>query len=86
VIARSVETGILAGLVQYGRDVKCTHVAGFFRPTAKNEPAASFFTEHGFVCSRRDPDGASHWVFDMEQGDVSCPPWLRLHSNLHNST
>jgi predicted enzyme involved in methoxymalonyl-ACP biosynthesis len=48
---------------------------GWFVPTAKNEPAADFYSRHGFeqVEAR---DGASLWQCDLLRTQIEWPEWL----------
>ena len=77
VISRTVETAMLAFLVEECRIRGVASLKGHFRPTAKNGPAADFYSRHGFECLSTGEDGTL-WTLDVGRTDIECPAWIRL--------
>ena len=74
VLARGVETALLAFLCDRARALGHRELRGRFVPTPRNAPAADFFARHGFA--HRDDTG--EWAADPARAGVACPPWIRL--------
>ncbi|HEY1879861.1 MAG TPA: HAD-IIIC family phosphatase [Caulobacteraceae bacterium] len=49
VLGRGVEAAVLAGIREIAGGLGATRLEGAFVPTAKNQPAARLFPDHGFV-------------------------------------
>ncbi len=49
VLGRGVESAVLAGIGEIARNRRANRIAGAFIPTAKNQPAASLYADHGFA-------------------------------------
>jgi FkbH-like protein len=77
VIGRTVETAILAFLVERARGRHLTRLQGWFLPTRKNAPARDCYADH-HMRPRVEPDGATLWTLDLATQDIVCPPWIRL--------
>ncbi len=77
VIGRTIETAMLAWLVQAARTAGVGRLAGWFRPTAKNAPSADVYPEHGFAAVAQDGE-ATRWSLDLSSATVAVPPWIRL--------
>jgi FkbH-like protein len=75
VLARGVETALLAFLCDRAEAKGLREVRGRFLPTARNAQAADFFAGHGFE-SRGGEAGL--FVADPARVRVACPPWIRL--------
>jgi FkbH-like protein len=75
VIGRTVETAMLSHLMATSRAAGARTLRGWYLPTKKNGPAASFYESHGFrlVDTR---EGAGLWEFDLQTGQVEWPAWL----------
>jgi len=56
VLGRGVETALLAALAEEARTEGAGHLIASFIPTAKNAPAASFLSDHGF-----SPEDEPRW-------------------------
>lgn len=76
VIGRTVETAMLATLVQYSRELGLHFLEGTFIPTAKNGPAKNFFSDHQFELIESSATG-SRWRLNVERNSVVAPPWIR---------
>ena len=66
VIGRTVETALLSFLAQGARARGRRQLAGWFLPTAKNEPAREFYAQHGFRMQTRNGEGTL-WTFDLKR-------------------
>lgn len=82
VIGRTVETALLAHLVETARAAGATRLLGRYLPTRKNIPARDFYAAHGFaLVSEQEDDesgGGSLWSLDLTRQTVECPAWIRL--------
>ncbi len=77
VISRTVETAMLAFLVEECRMRGVANLEGYFRPTPKNGPAADFYPRHGFECRSTGEEGAL-WTLDVGRTKIECPAWIRM--------
>jgi FkbH-like protein len=77
VIARTVETALLAFTAARARALGAERLQGWFLPTAKNAPAADFYRAHGFT-PVEDREEGSRWELDLREKDVPCPEWITL--------
>jgi FkbH-like protein len=78
VIGRTVETALLAHLVETARAQGATRLVGRYLPTRKNAPAKDFYVAHGFALVSEQADGGSLWSLDLARQTVECPAWIRL--------
>ena len=78
VIGRTVERAILSHLVRLAAADGFTELRGWFRPTAKNAPAADFYSQNGFRATETDEEGRTLWALTLEGSTISCPEWIRL--------
>ncbi len=78
VIGRSLETALLSHIAQCAAARGRKHLAGWFLPTKKNTPAAEFYARSGFQCQPSDNTG-QRWIFNLEDGQIRCPEWIRLN-------
>jgi predicted enzyme involved in methoxymalonyl-ACP biosynthesis len=77
VISRTVETAMLSFLASEASGRGLTALEGWFCPTAKNGPAADFFSRHGFApCSATE--SGTLWKLDLASAGVVCPDWIHL--------
>ena len=77
VIGRTVETAVLAFLAARNRALGAAHLEGWYLPTRKNAPAASFYRDHRFALAA-ERDGAGRWSLDLRDAGIACPPWIDL--------
>jgi FkbH-like protein len=77
VIGRTVETALLAAIVEDARRCGRSRVQGWLLPTAKNAPARDFYACHGFRVVAQAQEGAL-WELDLRTGDVKFPEWIRM--------
>jgi FkbH-like protein len=77
VIGRSVETALLSHLAQEAAACGLHRLAGWFIPTKKNAPAKDFYSQHGFEREEQKGDN-SRWLFDLRNGEIACPAWIKL--------
>jgi len=81
VIGRGIETAFLSQIVTYCRERSCITLRGEFRPTAKNQPAASFYSNHGFQPAGDVEDGARGWQLDLQAQEMSFPGYIQLQES-----
>jgi len=79
VIGRTVETAFLSFLASHAREGGASRLRGWFRPTAKNQPARDFYSSHGFVTEKEDGD-ATLWTLELSQNAIPCPDWISLRT------
>ncbi len=77
VIGRTVETAMLAWLVDRARTLHVSELWGEFIPTAKNAPAASVYADHGFQLVE-DVDGRQKWRLDVQCTSLQIPEWFKV--------
>jgi FkbH-like protein len=77
VIGRTVETALLAHVVEVARARGGRYLRGWFLPTKKNAPASEVYPAHGFDLVRQDETG-SLWELDLEYGQIAFPEWIDL--------
>lgn len=75
VIGRTVETALLAHLVQQARERGLRFVQGTCLFTKKNVPARDFYRRHRFECLEETNEKSS-WRLDLTTADVMCPEWI----------
>lgn len=80
VIGRTVESAFLSSLACAAAARGCVRLNGWFLPTKKNAPAQDFYSQHGFQVQMKNGEG-SLWTFDLRQGRIPAPPWIRLRVN-----
>jgi FkbH-like protein len=86
VIGRTVETALLSFLASRASVEGATTLAGEFRHTQKNAPAAAFYSSHGFRCTA-EHEGCSRWEFDLVNGGtIQAPRWLQVTVSSHGVT
>lgn len=77
VIGRTIESAVLAFIVQECAREGMQEVRGFFLPTKKNAPAASLFPSHGFVQLPSSGEGTC-WALELKNARVSPPAWIEM--------
>jgi len=77
VIGRTIETALLAHLIQQARSRGLGLLKGWFLPTARNAPASDFYPSHGFFLSRKESQG-SLWQFDLATSKHTFPEWIEI--------
>lgn len=75
VIGRSIESAMLSYVAMQARRAGARTLRGWFVPTAKNAPAADFYSRHGFE-QIETRDGASLWQCDLLRHPIEWPDWL----------
>lgn len=75
VIGRTVETAIVARLIEIARRRQSRWLQGWFLPTNKNAPAQDFYRTHGFA-SVEETDAGTLWKLDLQQAEILCPEWI----------
>lgn len=76
VIGRTVETAILATIVEHARAAGAKRMGGWFIPTKKNAPAKDFYTQHRFTMVS-EQEGRQRWELDLTTDTIEAPPWVR---------
>jgi FkbH-like protein len=77
VIGRTVETALLAYLIEEATAGGAKAIQGSFLPTKKNTPAKDFYASHGFRPAA-GADQGTDWVLDLPQEVVRRPEWIRF--------
>jgi FkbH-like protein len=77
VIGRTLETALLARLIESARARQVSRVVGSFLPTKKNGLVKDFFANHGFIHSSETSDG-QQWTLDVAAKTVARPPWIAM--------
>lgn len=75
VISRTIETAILAFLVERCRVRGIQRLQGWIIPSPKNQPVRSVFEQHGFQKIGVDGEGTL-WSLDLTTATVRCPEWI----------
>lgn len=73
VIGRRVETALLHELTRAAAAAGADAVTGEFIPTARNLPAATLWSDHGFDRVGEDADGVTRWRRAADAGAVEAP-------------
>ena len=81
VIGRTVERAILSFLARSAAEAGFEELRGWFRPTAKNAPAADFYTQNGFRIVENDGENGALWALPLDGSAVACPDWIRLEAH-----
>jgi predicted enzyme involved in methoxymalonyl-ACP biosynthesis len=68
---------LLSYIAQGARGRGIRFLTGRFIPTPKNQPAKSFFGDHGFSAVEDLPDGST-WQLDLRKSEVPWPDWIQL--------
>jgi len=77
VIGRKVETALLAKIIEDSRKNGVFILIGEYIPTSKNEPASSFYRDHGFkIIEKRG--NIMRWRLDLKRATVKTPEWMRV--------
>lgn len=77
VIGRGIETALLSYVVRDAGNRRIRILKGIFIPTKKNQPAESFYKNHGFSLVEALPDCAT-WQLDIQKSDTPWPSWIQL--------
>ncbi len=77
VIGRGAETALLAKTADDAKASGASALIGEYIPTARNEPAKSFYSDHGFDLVKEDMAGM-RWRLDLEKATVKTPEWLSV--------
>jgi FkbH-like protein len=77
VIGRTLETSLLARLVEAARTRQAIRITGLFLPTKKNGPVRDFYADHGFTCLEETAQ-AQHWALELAKNGVTRPPWIAV--------
>lgn len=75
VIGRTVETAMLAFLLDRARIHGVERLEGWFLPTRKNAPASDFYAKHGFALQQQKDTG-SFWSLPVNQAQIRFPEWI----------
>jgi len=77
VIGRGAETAFLAKIVADAKKNGVTTLIGEYVPTRKNEPANSFYRNHGFK-KFQEQGTLSEWRIDLIRSTVKIPEWVEF--------
>lgn len=75
VLERTVETAMLAFLLERARIAGVKAVEGWFLPTKKNSLARDFYKKHGFSLRQQNEQG-DLWTTSADQAAVVWPGWI----------
>jgi len=76
-MGRGVETAMLSVLAADAKAAGALRLRGVIIPTAKNAPARTLYSAHGFTRIGEDADGQV-WELDLHASAIQAPPWLTL--------
>lgn len=71
IMGRRIEDGILSAILKDAKKQGVKKVKAMFIPTQKNQPAANFLSDYGFV--KED----NYWVFSLEN-EIKTPSHLKI--------
>jgi FkbH-like protein len=77
VIGRTIETALLVFVEQWARRRGLDGIEGEYIPTAKNAPAADFFTRHGFEQVGHDGN-AKRWRLSLGHTELQWPAYMAV--------
>jgi FkbH-like protein len=77
VIGRTLETALLAHLMNVAAKEGATVLRGEFIATQKNAPARNVYLSHGFR-KVEESGGVSTWEYPLQGERLACPEWIRL--------
>lgn len=75
VLGRTVETAMLAFLLERARIRKAESLQGWFLPTKKNSLARDFYKNHGFSLRQQNEEG-DLWAISVDQANLAFPDWI----------
>jgi FkbH-like protein len=75
VIGRTVETAILATIIENAKAAGARRIGGWFITTKKNAPAKDFYAQHRFT-KVLEEGGKQRWEMDLTKTTVEAPPWV----------
>ena len=78
VIGRTVETAMLANLVQHAAARDLQTIVGRIVPTPKNQPVHDLFERHGFQKHSAQEEGESTWLLSPKDRRFSYPEWMKI--------
>jgi len=73
IIGRKLETAFLATIVSDARKMGILTIIGEYIATKKNEPAKTFYSDHGFT-----RHAESKWLLDLTRSAVEAPPEVEV--------
>jgi FkbH-like protein len=87
VIGRGIETAMLAQLGEHAVSSGAKRLVGEFIATKKNEPCATFYSDHGFI--EQAPIGGSNsesifYELDLTTSALKSPKWIAVEGNESN--
>ena len=80
VIGRKIETVFLAKIIEDAKRNGVSYLIGEYIPTKKNEPAKSFYKDHGFEKIHED-EKITRWRLNLEKSTVKMPEWVRVKND-----
>jgi len=80
VIGRKIETVFLAKIIEDAKRNGVSYLIGEYIPTRKNEPAKSFYKDHGFEKIQED-EKITRWRLNLEKSTVKMPEWVRVKND-----
>jgi predicted enzyme involved in methoxymalonyl-ACP biosynthesis len=80
VIGRRIEQAFLSFLAHRARELGSTRLEGWFRPTAKNAPARTIFSDSGLIQTEQEGENQL-WSIDLTAGTIERPSWIALSAS-----
>ena len=77
VIGRRIEQAFLAFLAHRARELGSTQLEGWFKPTAKNAPARTLYSDSGLIQTGLY-DENQLWSIDLTTATIERPSWIAL--------
>lgn len=75
IIGRTVETGLLAFIVEQAEKENVRKLIGEYIPTPKNSQVKDFYLQHGFCRFSEGKEG--FWQLEVAQAAIEWPEWLK---------
>lgn len=82
VIGRSLEPAILSYVARFCEEWGAKEVVGWYRPTTKNGPAATVYSDCGFRKVEQDPEGDTLWRLDLASALPTTPASIEIHGEV----
>ena len=80
VLGRSIETAILAHVLEKAREARAARIIGRYIPTQKNGIVRDLYQRHGFQLVNRD-EKAEIWEACLSGFRLEAPPWARVRNS-----
>lgn len=76
VIGQTLETALLATIIEEAIKKNMKKIRGWFLPTPRNLPAKDFYKSSGFTLVSEE-NGKSCWELELADNKLKSPPWVK---------